>query len=367
MTKTHIWKFLLTFCLVFALFTAGVSASAEYEIDTKNLLGEEGRYFISAGTDLILPVNLTCTDENELISRIEVTAIVENTGTPVSDVIYTYTTDVEAMYAGQKVSTPNVFGMTGMGDEETLDGINSASPVFELNISGLTAGNTYTVKLNIVSGSGNPDSVISEESITVAVKNWLVSEGETFDNTKPEYAANDKWSFTQNATVREIVITLPNPATAGVYTSDILFPKISGTENPDTYAYALVLNDTKFINVEKSTDAQNWVTSSITITENSDKTIQAVIGEEDAGTTYLKITFTGKKLGDVVDTDNHVSGDVNLADIDNLLQEIVNGLDGTFIEKSRYIYGDICKSSEKDTGCLSANDAMLLFQHWCLN
>lgn len=353
MTKTQMWKLILTLGLVLTLFTVGVSADAEYDFDTKNLFVEDETYFIAGGADLILPVNLTCSGDGELVSRIEVTATVLDGQNPVNGLTYTYSSPLEEAIYGQKHSTPNVFAMSGMGTNAV--GIHAASPIFELNISGLSAGKTYTVNLAISSGNGTQADVTSEKSIAVEVKgNWLRLE-KIDDNTVPGYDESKNWSFTRNAKVSTVVLSLPSPAMTGTYNSSIPFPKISGTSTTD-YPFAITLNrDNATISVNASVDGTSWTPVTADVKENTDGTVQVGLTNPQADTKYLQITFIGKKLGDVIDLG---SDTVDLADVDNLLQEIAHKK-GNNVAKNRYIYGDV-----KRDGNIDISDALLIFQHY---
>lgn len=363
MKQTHIGKILLTFGLVLTLFVTGVSAvDAQYDFDTKNLFYDGETPFIAGDADLILPVNLTGTTNNELVSRIQVTATVLEGETEVEGLTYTFTTPLNLKYQGT-VNSPNVYAMTGMGN--LMSGITSASPVFELNISGLTVGKTYKVNLTFISGNGTNPSKISYKEIEVGVKgNWLILES-TSDNTVSEDAANN-WTFTRNATVSNVVLSLPSPAVAGTYNSSLVFPTISGKNvagiiDKENYNYTTVLNPTNTtdILVNQSADGTTWTTVAAAVTENTDGTITVDLTSPNADTKYLQITFVGKKIGDVIDTDdNTYNSDVNIADLDNLLQEITKGSQGTNIRKVDYIYADVWRD-----GILDVNDHLKIFQY----
>ncbi len=341
--------------LILCIGTASAADTANWEIDTSNLIQQDDKNYSFAGTALLLPLDITGF-EGENITRMVVTVTVEDSeGIDITNTLtYRYTSAVEAMVKGPLAESWN-YAMAGADIGEDLEALL-------INITGLPhAADPYLITLDISYGRGATDSVAADTEISIYVKNWLLND--IIDNTLEDYAEDDKWNYTNPVDVRYIII--PNPNT-GTYDSDVPFPTIARYARGYTlenYRFALQLTpENSTITVTKSNDKTTWnpVEGATSVTTGVSGNISLTVAEADSNADWLKISFVGLCSGNVTDVDDGTPI-AAITDIDYILLTSVTKIGDVYrgpVTPDRYIYGDW-----DSDGTLSLNDGMQFFNY----
>ena len=154
--------------LILLTGTAAADAVPAYEIDVSNLKDDGTNYYIMAGTNLTIPVNLTYESDDAIGYMIIITNITQNEQQITSGLTYKYTLSsaVNADLAGAVNGKEYNYQFTG---SET--GMKGIFPSFvTIEVSGLTAGEQYDVQLEIYAGNTTHDF---DKSVAALAKPFL--------------------------------------------------------------------------------------------------------------------------------------------------------------------------------------------------
>ena len=336
-------------------------------------IDETSTPYIFAGNTLTLPVIFTTEDVDTAPKTYEFNAQVYNVtngNTPVSGVSYTYTQSISGEYVmkGENsvqfaisdftpVEKTGLFQLVISDDEG--DEVNSLNAGSEYKV--VISGTAYYSEKAEIAGQGAQDYAL-DFTVTqeFAVKSWLVSvDNNIYNNTG--LGITTPWNFT-NPVVYEYIVY------AGDYAGEdwptvmridgvVNYLNQSASEERKAAVSPLAFKESKVDVKQSYQDLSNnvWISSSdVSVNKNTDKKIAVTVNEENTPA-YLKLTFTGYKMGDVIGNNDAV----NLADVDVLLQEITDGLQGYYVADDRKVYADVWID-----GQINSNDVLPIFQHY---
>lgn len=327
-------------------FASAASAESAYAIDESSLLTDGTNYYIFAGTNLTLPVSITYTGNEPLAWMVtETNVTLENVQVTGLSYDYVLNASIKTSFASAKVGKEHIYEFTG----SNLGVQGTVSPGLTINVTGLTAGNTYEVKVNVY--AGNPESLPTQTiALSKPLKVYTIYQGTTETNvhTAP------KWNMTTPLQVNTSLITA-DAIPAGTYT--IPWETYEVTRGNGNFSLA-INKTTTTPSVLKQNDGVWAVADASTVTEITENTLTLTLGEEDENADAYQIMFVGRCLGDVVNGGPSISGNhINIFDTSMiLLYDVSNPSTQTAISPNFLIYGDAIED-----GKISMYDAQCVF------
>lgn len=349
-----------------------VTPGFELVVNEDNLnIDETQKPFIFKGGTLTLPVIFKVTDDTaDQPNTYNFVAKVyneSNNNEEVTGLGYTYTAS-PAYGGGHDANNAYSFGS---GSELTDN-----TQLFSLAIAGenLNAGSNYRVEIDVKATYTQAGDEYGQSGATYsflnakleqqfAVKSWLISETDNrLNKTASGEAVANPWNFT-NPVIFEYIVYAGDytgndwPTVKRTDVSDIKYLNESASSERKAAVHPLAFKDTQ-VSVQMTerayTDASGWIAAQKVHVTNSNEKFNVVVSEA-ATPAYLKLTFTGYCMGDVIGTDNVI----DLADVDVLIQEITKDKKGTYIADARKIYADI-----NADGNINSDDIFYLFKHY---
>ena len=332
--------------LILLTGTAAADAVPAYEIDVSNLKDDGTNYYIMAGTNLTIPVNLTYESDDAIGYMIIITNITQNEQQITSGLTYKYTLSsaVNADLAGAVNGKEYNYQFTG--SETEMKGILPSFVTIE--VSGLTAGEQYDVQLEIYAGNTTHDFDKSVAALAKPVTVYSLYQGATEINIPA-------WNLSTPLTVTTTLITAGN-VPAGTYVVPWETYELKRGNDNFSLLIDTTNTSTSVLNVLKRVSGV-WEKASASSVSLAGETLSLTIGEADASAEEYCIQFTGYNLGDVTDrTNGPDSSVINIIDINLILTASVSTSPESTIDISRLIYADCVED-----GIIDIYDATALF------